>query len=125
MFETDDLMLRKNEKNFILCLLEVARFGARFGMQVPTLIRYEQEIEAEMEMETAVNDEQLDVALVSIEEKAKACLVDEFDAYLHLETDEEKASSLDQDAKVTRNFFLQFSNNDCKTKMPVFFSFQK
>eukprot|EP00062_Callorhinchus_milii_P011714 gi/632958164/ref/XP_007894878.1/ PREDICTED: GAS2-like protein 2 [Callorhinchus milii] len=25
MFETDDLVLRKNEKNFVLCLLEVAR----------------------------------------------------------------------------------------------------
>jgi growth arrest-specific protein 2 len=51
MFETDDLIMRKNEKHFILCLLEVARFGARFGMQVPTIIRYEQEIEAEIERE--------------------------------------------------------------------------
>ncbi len=48
MFETDDLILRKNEKNFILCLLEVARFGAKFGVQVPTIIQLEQEIEAEM-----------------------------------------------------------------------------
>ena len=54
MFETDDLILRKNEKNFILCLLEVARFGAKFGMQVPTIIRYEQEIEAEIEREKLV-----------------------------------------------------------------------
>jgi hypothetical protein len=51
MFETDDLVMRKNEKHFILCLLEVARFGARFGMQVPTIIRYEQEIEVEIERE--------------------------------------------------------------------------
>lgn len=29
LFETDDLILRKNEKNFILCLLEVARQGAK------------------------------------------------------------------------------------------------
>lgn len=30
-FETDDLVLRKNEKSFILCLLEVARRGSKFG----------------------------------------------------------------------------------------------
>ena len=34
MFETEDLILCKNEKNVILCLLEVARFGSKFGIQV-------------------------------------------------------------------------------------------
>ncbi|NWU64335.1 GA2L2 protein, partial [Pterocles burchelli] len=37
MFETEDLVLRKNEKNFVLCLLELARRAARFGMCAPTL----------------------------------------------------------------------------------------
>ncbi|KAI6074280.1 GAS2-like protein 2 isoform X2 [Aix galericulata] len=37
MFETEDLVLRKNEKNFVLCLLELARRAARFGMRAPTL----------------------------------------------------------------------------------------
>ena len=31
LFETDDLIMRKNEKHVILCLLEVARRGAKFG----------------------------------------------------------------------------------------------
>ncbi len=53
MFETEDLILCKNEKNFILCLLEVARFGSKFGIQVPTIIRLEQEIEAEIAIETS------------------------------------------------------------------------
>ncbi len=53
IFETEDLILFKNEKNFILCLLEVARFGSRFGIQVPTIIQLEQEIEAEIAMETS------------------------------------------------------------------------
>lgn len=48
MFETEDLVLRKNEKNFILTLLEVARRGAKFGMDAPTIIKMEQEIEREM-----------------------------------------------------------------------------
>lgn len=52
MFETEDLALCKNEKNFILCLLEVARFGSRFGIQVPTIVQLEMEIEAEIALET-------------------------------------------------------------------------
>ncbi|XP_053223444.1 GAS2-like protein 2 [Podarcis raffonei] len=48
MFETEDLVLRKNEKNFVLCLLEVARRATRFGMSAPTLIQMEEEIEEEI-----------------------------------------------------------------------------
>ncbi|XP_006640518.2 GAS2-like protein 1 [Lepisosteus oculatus] len=48
MFETNDLVLRKNEKNFVLCLLEVARRGAKFGMLAPMLIQLEEEIEEEI-----------------------------------------------------------------------------
>ncbi|KAA0716441.1 GAS2-like protein 2 [Triplophysa tibetana] len=56
MFETDDLVLRKNEKNFVLCLLEVARRAYRFGMASPVLIQLEQEIEDEIreEMEETI-----------------------------------------------------------------------
>lgn len=49
MFETDDLVLRKNEKNVVLCLLEVARRASRFGMPAPVLIQLEQEIEEELQ----------------------------------------------------------------------------
>ncbi|XP_026860043.2 GAS2-like protein 2 [Electrophorus electricus] len=52
MFETDDLVLRKNEKNFVLCLLEVARRASRFGMAAPVLIQLEREIDDEMREET-------------------------------------------------------------------------
>ncbi|XP_060115133.1 GAS2-like protein 2 [Heteronotia binoei] len=48
MFETEDLVLRKNEKHFILCLLEVARRASRFGMSAPILIQMEEEIEEEI-----------------------------------------------------------------------------
>ncbi|KAL7838502.1 hypothetical protein AOLI_G00269060 [Acnodon oligacanthus] len=58
MFETDDLVLRKNEKNFVLCLLEVARRASRFGMAAPVLIQLEQEIEEEIleEMEKPLHE---------------------------------------------------------------------
>lgn len=48
MFETNDLVERCNEKNFVLCLLEVARRGAKFGMPAPMLVQLEQEIEEEI-----------------------------------------------------------------------------
>jgi hypothetical protein len=49
MFESDDLILRKNEKNFLLCLLEIARYGSRFGVSVPAIIKLEDEIEREIQ----------------------------------------------------------------------------
>ncbi|KAG1655061.1 GAS2-like protein pickled eggs [Nymphon striatum] len=48
LFETDDLVMRKNEKSFILCLLEVARQGTKFGMLAPLLVQLEQEIDEEL-----------------------------------------------------------------------------
>ncbi|GIY77970.1 GAS2-like protein pickled eggs [Caerostris darwini] len=48
LFETDDLVMRKNEKNVVLCLLEVARRGTKFGMPAPLLVQMEREIDAEI-----------------------------------------------------------------------------
>ncbi|KAM5273457.1 GAS2-like protein 2 [Ctenodactylus gundi] len=54
MFETEDLVLRKNVKNVVLCLLEVGRRAWRFGMVAPTLVQLEQEIEEELRRELAL-----------------------------------------------------------------------
>merc|ERR1712130_1093247 len=51
MFETDDLVLQKNEKHVILTLLEVARKGAKIGMMAPMLVQFEQEIDQELARE--------------------------------------------------------------------------
>ncbi|XP_074030228.1 GAS2-like protein pickled eggs [Leptinotarsa decemlineata] len=48
LFETDDLIMRKNEKHVILCLLEVARRGAKFGMLAPVLVQMERQIDREI-----------------------------------------------------------------------------
>lgn len=49
LFETDDLVLRKNEKNVVLCLLEVARRGhAHYGLPAPVLVQMEREIDEEI-----------------------------------------------------------------------------
>lgn len=53
LFETDDLVLRKNERSFILCLLEVGRRGAKFGMPAPLLVQLEQEIDREIAKDNA------------------------------------------------------------------------
>lgn len=48
LFETDDLVMRKNEKSFILCLLEVARRGSKVGMLAPLLVQMEEEIDRDI-----------------------------------------------------------------------------
>ena len=53
MFETEDLVLRKNVKNVVLCLLELGRRAWRFGVAAPTLVRLEEEIEEELRLERA------------------------------------------------------------------------
>ena len=56
MFETEDLVSRKNEKHVILCLLEIARRGAKFGMAAPILVQFEQQIDREIAREQAGED---------------------------------------------------------------------
>ncbi|KAG8197219.1 hypothetical protein JTE90_011374 [Oedothorax gibbosus] len=61
LFETDDLVMRKNEKNVVLCLLEVARRGTAFGMPAPLLVQMEKEIDAEIEAGQRQQDTRQDV----------------------------------------------------------------
>ncbi|XP_076452901.1 uncharacterized protein LOC143288384 [Babylonia areolata] len=68
-FETDDLVMRKNEKSVILCLLELARVGAKLGMPAPTLVRMEQEIEQELAMEREEEEEQQEEEEEVVEEE--------------------------------------------------------
>ncbi|KAH0956545.1 hypothetical protein HN011_002729 [Eciton burchellii] len=51
LFETEDLIMRKNERHVILCLLEVARRGAKFGMLAPMLVQMERQIDREIAAE--------------------------------------------------------------------------
>jgi hypothetical protein len=48
MFETEDLVGRKNERHVIFTILDVARRGAKFGIIAPLLIQLEQEIDREI-----------------------------------------------------------------------------
>ena len=49
LFESEDLVLHKNEKSVILTLLDVARKAFIFGVQPPEIVRFEQEIDQEIE----------------------------------------------------------------------------
>lgn len=46
MFESDGLVLHRDEKRVILCLLDVARHAERVGISPPQLVRMEREIES-------------------------------------------------------------------------------
>jgi hypothetical protein len=52
MFESEGLVLHKDEKRVILCLLDVARFAEKVGIPPPQLVRMEREIDS---MEAAAN----------------------------------------------------------------------
>ena len=45
IFESEGLVLHKDEKRVILCLLDVARFAEKVGISPPELVRMEREIE--------------------------------------------------------------------------------
>lgn len=59
LFETEDLVLGKNEKSVILCLLEVARKGSMLGMSIPLLIQLEQEIDQEIESDERKHQQEM------------------------------------------------------------------
>lgn len=48
--------MRKNERSFVLCLLEVARFGIGLGMATPLLVQMEQEIDREIAQDAKDTD---------------------------------------------------------------------
>ncbi|KAM7537454.1 hypothetical protein Aperf_G00000077306 [Anoplocephala perfoliata] len=48
LFETEDLVSKKNLRSVIVCLLELARLGGRVGMEVPEIVYLEKEIDNEI-----------------------------------------------------------------------------
>lgn len=52
--------MRKNERSFILCMLEIARIGCAFGLSSPLIIQLEQEIDRELALEEQRQNGNLD-----------------------------------------------------------------
>jgi len=75
LFETGDLVDRKNERNVVLCMLEVARQGARYGMQAPMLVQLEEEIDAELETgePPPPQPQRITCDLMSLDEMVRTC----------------------------------------------------
>ena len=56
LFESEGLVLHKDEKRVILCLLEVARLAGRVGLPTPEIVQMEKEIDTHMKANAASND---------------------------------------------------------------------
>lgn len=74
MFETEDLVLHKNEKSVILTLMEVARLSVKFGVEPPDLVRMENEIDQEIEQQ---REEIIVEPMVQLKKKHKSHSLDD------------------------------------------------
>ena len=69
MFESDGLVLHKNEKGVILCLMEVARRAVRLDLPAPSLIRLEIEMDRESEDADVFDEEDKKLTSKSVDPK--------------------------------------------------------
>ncbi|CAH8515765.1 unnamed protein product [Heterobilharzia americana] len=51
LFESEDLVCKKNLRNVVVCLLELARLGGNVGMSIPEIVQLEVEIDEQMARE--------------------------------------------------------------------------
>lgn len=77
MFETEDLVLHKNEKSVILTLMDVARISVKFGLEPPDLVRMENEIDQEMEQVDQQPDEIMEEPMIRLKKEHKSHSLDD------------------------------------------------
>jgi len=106
LFETDDLAARKNEKSFILCLLEVARIGFKVGMPTPLIIQLEQEIDREIENDAKLQGQMADeneLDTVTSEDQTSSAIPLNHDEDCHRDVFKESSVGVEDGKKTETN----------------------
>ena len=68
LFESDDLVMHKNEKTVVLTLLDVARKAAKVGVRPPQIVKFEEEIDREIEEDKKREKEHKEEKILELEE---------------------------------------------------------
>jgi len=120
LFESNDVVerteqdgMRENAREIVLCLMEVARLGVKYGVDPPKLIQLEKEIELEEQMDASSMDGSISPISIDsgVDTMDSSSLYTSLDVRHFDSLDEEREMEGDDECDVTDGMFIGDHNN--------------